>query len=230
MSKRRRTATRTASEPMGRPGTLWQRALAMGDPKLGCEIGRLHFDHKMTATEVQAAAKVAEIYGRYERMAGLKRACRSPSYEVGYGGGGETAANDRDEHIGMTWHELQDQIPQIPIGLRTWLEQLVVEDRHLDAPQLEEVRALLKELAKFYSGPSGARTSKPKRRVPVSQVSPDTKRTQSKFDRQCLHEAALQLGIKLESDQLDKLYERTLTLKFIKQHRSESVHGVDRKS
>lgn len=214
MTKRRMKARTTASEPMGRPGALWQRALAMGDPKLGCEIGRLHFAHKMTATEVEMAAHAAQIYGRYERTVGLKRSNRSPSYEVGYGGGGEVAENDRDAQARRSWSELQSQLPLSPPWLQGVFEHLVVEDRHIGDEHLVEVRALLQELARFYKSPSEKRKQghRPQRLAKPSTGA--TKLPHSNFDREALHATLLRVNPNLQTDELLEHWTFFTTWKF----------------
>lgn len=231
MSKGKRIkAKATASEPMGQPGALWQRALQMGDPKLGCEIGRLHFAHKMTATEVEMAAHAAQIYGRYERLSGLKRSSKSPSYEIGYGRGGETAENDRDGQATRSWRELQSQIPLFPPWLQGAFEQLVIEDRHIGDNELKEVRALLCDLARFYKSSSEKRKSGPRPQRLEKPSTGATKLPRSSIERDYLHEAAIQLGINLTRSQIDELYERTLTLKFRKLHREQATARIHKLS
>lgn len=56
------------------------------DPRLTTVIGRMGLFKELTDAEVDAAFRVAEIYGRYEHLKGIpKRHAASPSYQSGFG-------------------------------------------------------------------------------------------------------------------------------------------------
>ena len=187
--------------------SLYQRALSIGDPQLGCETGRLYYVSKMTASELAAANTVAGIYGAYERAAGLKRSSRSPSYEVGYRGG-EIIEAEGDRKAETDWLDLQAEIPLSPPGLRTWLEQLAVEDRHIGEAELEEVRALLKELAHFFK--SGAKKSQPRR---TPSAAPAAKLPRSTIERDALRQMLRIVSPNLHTDEIDSGIELFFTLR-----------------
>lgn len=140
-------------------GAMWRRivdeGLAFGklNPQLGTEIGRLVFHGKLTTAEAAAASRIAEIYGRYERIAGVRRSVKSPSYMVGFGG------RDQHETAGdvlysirarKQYDKLSEHIPLFPKELRSRLEDLCVEDRVLGWSELQDVRALLRKLAEVF--------------------------------------------------------------------------------
>jgi hypothetical protein len=206
---------------------MQQAAGEAKDPRLGTEIGRLCAAGRMTATEATAAFRVAEIYGRYERMAGLKRSCRSPSYEVGYGGGGDTIEGDRDLQVGAAWHQLQGHIPIWPPDLRSHLEELAVENKCIGPMELHEVRMLLGTLAEFF-GITSARDNSPlARRSPRppahGKALPATKLPRSEIDREALRLTLLRVNPNLLPDEIDRETTFFFTLKERERFRREKA-------
>lgn len=56
------------------------------DPRLATVVGRMGLFKELSPAEVDAAFKVAEIYGRYEAMEGIpRRSAASPSYQSSFG-------------------------------------------------------------------------------------------------------------------------------------------------
>lgn len=150
----------------GQGGALWRRIVDEGirfgyvNPQLGSEVGRLLFYGQITSIEAAAAARVAEIYGRYERIHGKRRDAASPSYQVGFKtyeiqeSGMDAASlrryNAKVKSATRKFDELQAAIPLIPSSARALLEQLCVDDRSIGPTHLVEVRVLLRELAVLF--------------------------------------------------------------------------------
>lgn len=204
-----------------------QAALEAKDPRLGTEIGRLCAAGRMTATEATAAFRVAEIYGRYERVAGLKRSSKSPSYEVGYGGGGDTVEGEHDQKAVKAWKELQGHIPVWPAGMRTNLETLAVENRCIGPIEVKETCLLLQILAHAFGITSARDNSAPIRRSPralaVKQSTGATKLPFSNFDREALHATLLRVNPKLLEDELLEHWTFFSTWKFRERFRREKA-------
>lgn len=226
MTKRGRPPKpRTAIEPIA-PALfmrmMQQAAGQANDPRLGTEIGRLCAAGRMTATEATAAFRVAEIYGRYERMAGLKRSSKSPSYEVGYGGGGASIDGERDQQAAQAWSELQSQIPA---SVRNSLEQLAVENRYIDWQELEAVRTLLVALALSFgivsASKNAARPSRSPRERACQQATAATKSPRSTIDRDALRATLLRVNPNLLPDELDSHTTFFFTLKERERFRRE---------
>lgn len=72
-----------------------EHAIKLGaDARLGTVLGTLGLHSVLSDAEVAAGFKCAEIIGRYEQLKGIpRRSAASPSYQRGFGNGGEI-----DEH------------------------------------------------------------------------------------------------------------------------------------
>ncbi|MCC7253823.1 hypothetical protein [Hyphomicrobium sp.] len=65
------------------------------NPLLRSEIGRLRLKDVLTDRQVMAATRFAALAGSYDRLKGMpRRTVASPSYQAGYGGGGEATRED----------------------------------------------------------------------------------------------------------------------------------------
>lgn len=160
-------------EPAGaeRGENLFQRfreLVAIGlDPRLTSQIGRLRFLKLITDTQASAADKVGRVYGRYERLHGVRRSTRSPSYEFGTGGGLERPEDiERTTETDADYTKLQTCIPIFPQEARATIEALCVEDRVIPTSLLSDVRIVLDKIAYEFDLGEGVdqHQSGPKRR------------------------------------------------------------------
>lgn len=131
-------------------GAIWRRLAdeagnANRDPRYASQIARLRVQRELTETQATAADLVGRIYGRYERLNGLHRSCRSPSYQFSTGHGDERLADpDWAGQVRRDFRDLQDCIPR---QARDIVEQLCVEDRHVPAIFLPDLRTVLDRVA-----------------------------------------------------------------------------------
>lgn len=66
------------------------------DPRLTTVLGQMGLFNELSAGEVDAGFRIAEIYGRFERLTGApRRAAASPSYDRGFGQGGKDVDEER---------------------------------------------------------------------------------------------------------------------------------------
>lgn len=149
-------------------GVEWQRIRQDGrrlgaDPRLASELARLNLFGELTIVQTTAGQRVGEIYGRYERLTGLKRSVRSPSYERAYGIGFER--QDAERAAAEAFRDLQDTLDQLaqapppifskrkgrlecrPHHVIDALEHLCVENRAIGPALYPEIRGLLDYLA-----------------------------------------------------------------------------------
>jgi len=126
------------------------------DPRLTSQIGRLRYLGLLTDNQAVAADRIAQIYGRFERIHAVRRSSVSPSYQLGRrtGEGHEydpaaIAAAERD------YRDLQDCIPPIPREARDIIEQLCVENCAVSSLYLPHVRVILDRVARAFGlGPA----------------------------------------------------------------------------
>jgi hypothetical protein len=89
----------------------------------------LSFHKLLTERQVSAAFRVADIYGRFEKLHGKRRSSVSPSYLIGRSGSTDRAvermtaeelgeAERRDSATAAAFRDLQDHIPDRPAGSR----------------------------------------------------------------------------------------------------------------
>jgi hypothetical protein len=156
-----------------RAGTLWRRIVDHGtmagvDPRLATQVGRLRLLREITDTQAAAADLVGRIYGRYERLKGLYRSTRSPSYQLGAARGWRPDDVDDAEaeaKADAVYRRLLDEcIPLFPRETRDAIEQLCVEDRHVGALMLPQVRAVLDRVAQEFGLESSAASAGLRRR------------------------------------------------------------------
>jgi len=165
VEKRGRPSRRQLDEQAG--SLVWQRLMESAnevglDPRITSQIGRLRIQKLLTDTQAAAADLIGRIYGRYERLHGKQRSCRSPSYEFSTGN-----SRDRSEEpdwvaqVEADYRRLQDCIPAFPREARDLLEQLCVENRAISALALNTlVYRLLNEVSvAFDLGPAPAESS-----------------------------------------------------------------------
>lgn len=123
-----------------------EHARALGlDPRLGTELGRLVLFEQITSLEAAAGFRMAEVYGRFERQHGRRRATKSPSYEIGFGGRGGDNEEDNAEKPFMA---LQEHLKVFPPRARDELERLCVDDQPIGPAGLSDVRAMLTRMGK----------------------------------------------------------------------------------
>jgi hypothetical protein len=136
---------------------MWQRIKADGirlgmDPRLGTQLGRLGVIGDLSAAQVTAGFRVAEIYRKFERHHGRRRSIRSPTYNescrgrstAGEPGQGQIIAAGRD------FLALQDLLSPYPTGARAALEGLCVDDLIAPTWLMFEVRRILSRLARAW--------------------------------------------------------------------------------
>lgn len=157
-------------------GVLWQRLRAHGralgiDQRLTSELGRLNLYGELTVAMTAAGLRIAEIYGRYEGLKGLRRSTKSPSYNASYGESGIAEEllgvdamdilEDRIRKATEAYHKLvgreafidekrvrYPEIPgMIPAKLRNVIEQLCVEDKPVSPAAYDDIREFLHQLA-----------------------------------------------------------------------------------
>jgi hypothetical protein len=185
VEKRGRPSRRQLDEQAG--CLVWQRLIESAtevglDPRITSQIGRLRIQRLLTDTQAAAADLIGRVYGRYERLHGKRRSCRSPSYEFWTGG-----SRDRSEEpdwvaqVEADYRRLQDVIPAFPREARDLLEQLCVEDRAISAQALNSiVYRLLNEVSvAFDLGPAPAESSA---LPPTRKLKPRASR-QERFER-----------------------------------------------
>jgi hypothetical protein len=118
------------------------------DPRLTSQVGRLRYLRLLTDNQAAAADKIAQIYGRFERIHERRRSSVSPSYQLGRSTG-EGHAHDPDEIAAAEadYRDLQDCIPATPREARDVIEQLCVEDCAISSLYLPHVRIILDRVA-----------------------------------------------------------------------------------
>lgn len=186
---------RPAPKPTANPitGAEWQRirqhALKLGaDPRLITELGRLNLFGELTAAQTTAGHRVAEIYGRFERMNGLRRSVRSPSYERAFGisltGDPEAERAAHDAYLAL--QAALEQVAPAPLRRKHYLvdalETLCVENRPIGASLYPEIRSLLQNLAerwqistvkRRHAGAAQAPATKAAAAPPVPKINAD---------------------------------------------------------
>lgn len=116
------------------------------DRALGSELGRLSFFEDITRTEATTGFRIAKVYGRYERLHGLRRSARSPSYDEARS---TAIAPEEEAEVETAFDALRTAIP---FAHRAAIEQLCVEDKPINATFLPEIRATLERIAHEHFG------------------------------------------------------------------------------
>jgi hypothetical protein len=221
---------------------IWQRiranAIKLGeDARLGSELARLSLLGFLSTAQTAAGFRMAEIYGRYERSRGLRRAAKSAAYDIGHGD--PDLAEDRmttDELDRLAerqakarkdFADLQQELPVYPPRARALLEALVLEDRPLDVGTLRDIAPLLDRLVMYFGdkwrnrkpGPGKAERKRPVAVADMAMAGPREQpleppaKTAFKMAiarlRPDLDEAAIEEAYKLQSELASAVAERT---------------------
>jgi hypothetical protein len=145
-------------EGAGITGTQLQRLRSLGKYHiLETQVGRLLFLGEIDQAQAEAAWRIGQIYGAYDRAMGRRRSAASPSYEVGRGRDGAHESEDEAERSAAAvkrFERLQTAIrelhPHIGHGmnlLRAELECLCVMDLAPVAMNLLAVKVALDRLS-----------------------------------------------------------------------------------
>jgi hypothetical protein len=124
------------------------------DARLGSEVGILLMSGELTAAQAAAAFRIASIYGAYEHYAGLHRSSASPSYDAARGDPllGPDAQEKRDARENSATKTFLKLQSEIPVTLRSAVEQLIVEDRLINSLLYHSLRTFLDQLAAKWRG------------------------------------------------------------------------------
>jgi hypothetical protein len=121
------------------------------DPRLTSQVGRLRYLQLLTDTQAAAADRVAQIYGRFERIHEVRRSSVSPSYQLGRSTGeGHEYDPDVVAAAEADYRALQDCIPVVPREARDVIEQLCVENCAISSLHLPHVRVILDRVARAF--------------------------------------------------------------------------------
>lgn len=114
-------------------------ALAL-DPRMSPDYapGQLFLLGKVSHSQLNAGGKIATVYGRYERMNGLRRASLSPDYQAGRGRSlrgepDDAAAREADFRL------LSEAVASHGKATLAAVEQFWVEGRHINPGSLSRV-------------------------------------------------------------------------------------------
>lgn len=170
----------------GRPSTqqldeqrgdiVWQRLAEQAreatlDPRMTSQIMRWRVKKLLTDSQAAAADKIGQIYGRFERLHGVKRSTRSPSYEYSTAGEqeprvkidgnwyypGDREYDDWARGIDEEWGDLQKLMPARDRDVRDAIEALCVENRAISSFQLRLCYPALNEVSEQWGlGPTAA--------------------------------------------------------------------------
>lgn len=154
---KRRKSTKPDLEPISPAlwGRIKQQAIEFArDPHGTSELGRLNLHGELTMAMTVAGFRIGEIYLRYEATERLSRSAKSPSYNASYGEGGiaeelllPEQIEDlirRQQEARRAWAMLEAEIPH---ELRTPIQELCVEDKHVSPIYYEDIRRLLSRFA-----------------------------------------------------------------------------------
>jgi hypothetical protein len=170
------------------------------DPRFSSQLGRLVLRGEILAAEYQAGVKFAQIYDRTARNNGVKRSCKSPSWEVGLSGALEkrigtqvretaeetledpTAYEQRTMAADKAYKALCDLFPS---RQRFILERLCIEDAALTSSELMSARDGLQKLVLHFGTEAAPKKDKKpsKTSVPVVRMRPPvTKKAKSEAE------------------------------------------------
>lgn len=91
------------------------------DPRLATVLGRMGLFNELSAAEVDAGFRVAEIYGAYEATMGMpRRHAASPSYQRGFGAGEVDTSRMTDDEL-KRCRRRQRRVQTVYQRLRVWL-------------------------------------------------------------------------------------------------------------
>lgn len=129
---------------------LMRDAVRLGiDARLASQVGRLLMLKEFTPFHAAVAFRIASVYGRFERLHGLRRKTRSPAYERGSAAAAGVLAEDDEEAAARAsgeFRQLQDMFNEDDpkeIWARDAIEQLCVEDCAINWMALGYVRKKL---------------------------------------------------------------------------------------
>lgn len=114
------------------------KAIAL-DPRMSPDYapGQLFLLGLVSAGELEDGARIARIYGRFERLHGRRRSSTSPDYRLGRGRG--EGPDDDDEAIETDFALLRDALMAYGASALAAVEQFWVEGRHIDSRALRDV-------------------------------------------------------------------------------------------
>ena len=147
---------------------------AARDRRFGSEVGRLLLAGKLTSDEAATAFAIADIYGAYERFEGLRRAARSPAYEVGFGRSGPIESKEylrAHAEAKSRFGFLTETLSDFPARARSVIETLCVENLAIasgDPELMKSLRALLQVIAaalEHYDGVEAKRAARAGRKA-----------------------------------------------------------------
>jgi hypothetical protein len=145
---------------------LWQRIKTDGiklglDPRLATELGRLGLHDELTASEVSAGFRIAQVYGRYEYFHGRTRSAGGSAFFKLFVADLEPLLDvkDRDplyefereraeEEAKAEFQLLQEHMPP---SHRAFVEQLCVENQPINPYALRGVKIVLQYFAKLFA-------------------------------------------------------------------------------
>lgn len=230
-------AAKPTAEPIS--GALYQRirthALKLGaDPRLASELSRLNLFGELTIVQTTAGHRIAEIYGAYEGLTGLRRSTRSPSYERAYGGGmaDSLAREEAEKWATIDFLELhgtlEQLLPRPPAIDRTdgtrhirlhplanAIEQLCVENRSISPALYEGVRSVLDYLAQKWGLTTvrKARAGSAKKPAASAKDKTEPPRPKINLDRQSWIETIRAMRPDLTPEQAGEAYDLAQALK-----------------
>jgi hypothetical protein len=152
-------------QPDGTPPAKIRRAVDLAlhgaaDPVLATPLGWLRLHNKLTDSQVAAGIAYAKLRGQADRALGLpRRSIASPSYEVGYGSRGSSAAPDANRKTNERWGELRKELRPQGVNLLDYVCVLNHAPAHWDQQAL---RADLNICCAFFGT---GYTQPPKRRA-----------------------------------------------------------------
>jgi hypothetical protein len=146
------------------------KALAL-DPRMSPDYapGQLFLLGLVSAGELEDGARIARIYGRFERLHARRRSSSSPDYRLGRGGG--EGLDDDAEAIENDFALLRDALMVHGASALAAVEQFWVEGRHIDSRALRDVlritAAARRQCDKVRKRRKLGATRRPMRRVPA---------------------------------------------------------------
>lgn len=124
------------------------------DPLFGSQVGILHLQGTITASQVSAAKHFAEQMGYYDAVMGNpSRTAKSPDYEMGRAGWGSSTREASEDRISKLreWRENVNRILSAPAG-REWriVYDTVLLDYHCPVMDRTVLASALQDLALLF--------------------------------------------------------------------------------
>lgn len=201
------------------------------DPRLTSQVGRLRYLRLLTDNQAAAADRIAQIYGRFERIHERRRYSVSPSYQIGRSTGegpvvdaAEIAAAEAD------FRDLQDCIPAIPRDARDVVEQLCVENCAISSLHLPHLRIILDRVAAAFGlGPAvrhpGVSAARARRRSVTDATERPSSRAQ-RFEQGAYATHAPQPQAMTEEEREAAQRDRAATVRRIEQGNARRARAV----